>query len=623
VIGRPAFRLQSVLLGALFGVLAILTWQRSGDLLIDWGRELYTALSVSEGRGIPLDVLLLFGPVSPLINGTVFRLAGEHTGVLLASNLVFLGVALVLVYDIANRLFGRRSAFLCSVVFLFLSGFPHLVRVGNYSFLTPYSHGLTHGLVLGFLVLASLFRALERGNPAWWLLAGISAGLATCTKPEIGLATLLTLSCGVVLARHIRPEGSSTHLLALVGLVLALGLTAYSVGQWAGVSPTVIFEPYRSALRVVALDFPFYRRSSGIGATFVYALVGLGGFLALILVLLLPGRTSEWIRRRPGGSNVSRQRLRVAVAAVVLFMLVSLRFPFAWLQLARILPWVSAAALLTSAWAILLRRGDLSRRQLQKSTELLLLSLFSASLLAKMGFRTHFDHYGFALSAPACLLGLGLLCRHLPARVRLERPISRLARGIAPGVTLFLVLSAATQSAAFYSRRTFPVGDGANRMLVFPPGFDPRTTTFDRTLHTLANSKRFTSGALILPEGSMFHYMLRTPSSIPVASLMPLEIELLGPEHVLLMIESATPELIVVAEPDLSAWHAVGLPESNPYLEVRRWVESNYCETGRIGSRSSGEDRLDVTFYEACGASDRVQDYGMRPTDATADRVTN
>ena len=123
MIGRPAFRLQTVLLGALFGMLAILTWQRSGDLVIDWGRELYTALSVSEGRGIPLDVLLLFGPVSPLVNGTVFRLAGERTGVLLVSNLVFLGVALVLVYDLANRLFGRRSAFLCSVVFLFLSGF--------------------------------------------------------------------------------------------------------------------------------------------------------------------------------------------------------------------------------------------------------------------------------------------------------------------------------------------------------------------------------------------------------------------------------------------------------------------------------------------------------------------
>jgi 4-amino-4-deoxy-L-arabinose transferase-like glycosyltransferase len=622
VIGRPAFRLQTVLLGALFGMLAILTWQRSGDLVIDWGRELYTALSVSEGRGIPLDVLLLFGPVSPLVNGTVFRLAGERTGVLLVSNLVFLGVALVLVYDLANRLFGRRSAFLCSVVFLFLSGFPHLVRVGNYNFLTPYSHGLTHGLVLGFLVLASLFRALERGNPVWWLLAGISAGLATCTKPEIGLATLLTLICGVVLARHIRPEGRSTHLLALVGLILALGITSYSVGRGAGVSPTVVFEPYRSALTVITLDFPFYRRSSGIEANLGYALVGLAGLLALILIFLVPGRAPERSRRRPGGSHVSRQRLRGAAAAVVLFMLVSLRSPFAWLQLARILPWVTAAVLLTSAWALLLRRWDLSRRQLQKATQLLLLSLFSAGLLAKMGFRTHFDHYGFALSAPACMLGVGLLCRHLPARVRLERPLSRLARGVAPVVTLFLVLSAATQSAAFYSRRTFPVGDGATRMLVFPSEFDPRTATFDLTLNALADSKRFTSDALILPEGSMFNYMLRTPSSIPVASLMPLEIELLGPKQVLLMIQSAAPELIVVAEPDLSAWHAFDLPESNPYLEVRRWVESKYCETGRIESRSSGEDRLEVTFFEACGASGRIQNYGT-PTVATAYRVMN
>jgi hypothetical protein len=49
-----------------------------------------------------------------------------------------------------------------------------------------------------------------------------------------------------------------------------------------------------------------------------------------------------------------------------------------------------------------------------------------------------------------------------------------------------------------------------------------------------------------------------------------------------------------------------------------------HCVTSEIESRScSGEDRLDVTFYEACGASERVQDYGLRPSVATADRVTN
>ena len=89
------------------------------------------------------------------------------------------------------------------------------------------------------------------------------------------------------------------------------------------------------------------------------------------------------------------------------------------------------------------------------------------------------------------------------------------------------------------------------------------------------------------------------------------------------MIESATPQLIVVAEPDLSVWQGAGLPGSDPYSKVRRWVALNYCETGRIESRSAGEDRLDVTFYEACGASGRVLDYGKRPTVLTADRVTN
>jgi hypothetical protein len=58
------------------------------------------------------------------------------------------------------------------------------------------------------------------------------------------------------------------------------------------------------------------------------------------------------------------------------------------------------------------------------------------------------------------------------------------------------------------------------------------------------------------------------------------------------MIESEMPQLIVVAEPDLSVWQAVGLPESNPDLEERSWVESSYCAAGTSGNRdSAGEWR--------------------------------
>ncbi len=607
MMGRTRVRRYSVMLGVLFAILATVTWRRSGDLFIDWGRELYTALSVSEGQGIPLDVLLLFGPVSPLINGTILRVVTQSTAAILTSNLVFLLVAMILVYDIASWLFGHRSAFMASVLFLFLSGFPHLVRVGNYNFLTPYSHGLTHGLVLGLLALASVFRALRRDNPVWWSLAGVATGLAVCTKPETGLSALLMLFAAIILGGFLRSEKLGPWIVAPVSLAVALGITAHSVNRLTGAPPSVVFEPYRSAAEVASLDYPFYRLMGEFGGSLARLLVGLGVVVFLALFVLLPGRHSAPDRRSHGRPIGTRVRFWSSAAGGALFLVLTLSFPFAWLQLAKTLPWVTVGTFLLCLRTIAGRRRGLSRNQIQRAAELGLLALFSTTLLAKMGLDPHFDHYGFALAAPACLLGFGLLSHDLPARVRLARGLSLRARCVAPALTVFLVLSAASQSAAFYVRRTHPVGVRPDRMLAFAPEFDPRSVAFSRTLDMLSGSRRFRTGAVVLPEGSMFHYMLRAPSAIPVASLMPLEIQVLGDDRVIRLIESGHPDLIVFIEPDFSSWEIEGLHGTDPYTKVRTWIENEYCRISESAEPNSGPDRLQVTVFEPCYTSLRAQ----------------
>jgi len=80
-------------------------------------------------------------------------------------------------------------------------------------------------------------------------------------------------------------------------------------------------------------------------------------------------------------------------------------------------------------------------------------------------------------------------------------------------LALYLAISAASQSAAFYGQRTTAVGEGANRILLFRPTFDPRTAVVEDLLEELNASASFHAGAVILPEGGLFHFLLRELSA--------------------------------------------------------------------------------------------------------------
>lgn len=587
-------------LGFLFLALAALTWRRSGDPLIDWGRELYTALSVSEGWGIPLDVLVLFGPVSPLINGIVLSWSSGNTTAILVSNLAFLGIALVVSYHIAHRLFGRRTAFSSSLVFLFLTGFPMLTGVGNYNFLTPYSHGATHGLLFGFICLASLFRGLESGSARLWSLAGACAALAVCSKPEIGVSTFLTLAFGVATSLRLHPGRVAGALSAGLGFILTLGLIALSVGQLPGVSPLVVLEPYRSALQVSSLDLPFYSWSSGFRTGLRQALTGIVIFAVLLLIGLSAAGSRKSVEHRRAVPDIRQSFLWSVAIAALLFVVFNIVFPFAWLKLARALPWTALATFVVCVRTVFFTCPPArSRSQVQRASEVGLLALFSAAMLFKTGLDTRFDQYGFVLSAPATLLGIGLLSHDIPARARLIGSSPHRARILAQVVVLLLVLSAASQSTAFYSRRTVPLAYGSDLLFITSAEFDPRTPTVLRLLTTVDELDQFRDGALMLPEGSMFHYLLRARSAVPLASLMPLELELVGTRRVIGMVKKADPAVVIVVEPDLSLWSTLGKQGDHPYSTLRDWIAARYQEQERFGNDSPDLYRLEVVVFQS------------------------
>jgi hypothetical protein len=65
-----------------------------------------------------------------------------------------------------------------------VSAFGQLTGIGNYNFICPYRHEMTHGLVLGMFGLDRVAAFHERGGLRSLGAAGFALGLTLLTKVE-------------------------------------------------------------------------------------------------------------------------------------------------------------------------------------------------------------------------------------------------------------------------------------------------------------------------------------------------------------------------------------------------------------------------------------------------------
>src|SRR5206468_2859831 len=103
-------------------------------------------------------------------------------------SLVWMNLAiLVAVVLIMHRLCARMSdeftatTGVCAFLVLLAIGQPG--AVGNYNFVTPYSHEMTHGLALSLATILCLTRYMETRKRGWIMASGALVGLVSLTKP--------------------------------------------------------------------------------------------------------------------------------------------------------------------------------------------------------------------------------------------------------------------------------------------------------------------------------------------------------------------------------------------------------------------------------------------------------
>lgn len=585
---------------AAFLALTVMTWRRTGDPLVDWGRELYTAWRLSEGDALYVDVASLFGALSQNLNGAWFTLFGPGQVVLTVANLCLVAGAGWLILGLLTHLADRTTALLGVLVFFTVFAFGHLTRLGNYNFITPYAHEATHGTILCLLMLWALARPERDGSrPAAWL-AGAACGATWLTKPEIALAATATLVVvGPFLARG--PGGRRSMATLALGLATPIAVMGGALVAVTGPRQALahLATPFAVLVAVDPLTQDFYRESMGFDrplASFVSLIAWTAGVgLAAVLIGVLD-------RRFPGERVARPARWIPTVVAVVGAVLVP------WLpvlSVARALPILAIGAAVVSLHSLIRRRAPEAHER-SRQVGLAALAILSLGFLAKLGLRPRFHHYGFYLALPGTLLVVVLAVHALPRWARKGGGTGVLARRTAAACLALVMLGSVAQSYARVYARTHELASGRDRILATSPAVDPRTTSVERTLAALASEPE-TASLAIVPEGAAFAYWLRRPLAVPYPALLPPETQTFGDTTILRAFQESEPDILVRVDRDWAEYLAdpgVGMLPGAPRLS--RWLEMEYCLAWSTGERAEEGREHRIRIYRprvdsACG----------------------
>jgi hypothetical protein len=556
------------------------TWRTWPDPVVDFGRELYQAWQVAEGRTLYVDLAHFSGPLSVELNALLFRVFGTSLRTLVIANIVLAGVCAALLYDLLVRTAGRVAATAGGLVFVLLFACGQYTRISNYNWVCPYSHELTHGLIVALAALWLLDRRARTGRDAWLFGVGIASGLLVLTKAETMLAGGLAIGVGlllVLLGERASPRRWALAVaLVVAGTALPLALT---VVRYAGRMPfdTLLEWPlghWLAAVRPELRTASFYQQGMGLddgGGNLGAALMAFGGEA----VLLAAAAVAAMLLRPLGG----QVRLGVAVALAVATGAAVWRWVSmdTWgFTVPRALP-IWTAVLAVAALVELVRHPDDPETR-RRATVKAALAVLATVLLAKMLLNVRIFHYGFVLAMPAAVLVVAGAVAWLPAYVDRMGGYGGAVRAVAIGAFVAGVATHLTFQNGLIAGKRLPIGRGADAFLI-----DDRGTLAARLLQQIESHVKPGETLIVMPQGVMLNFLARRTNPTPYYLFDRTSRSLWGEAEITQRVQAARPDWVALIERT-----SLDVFSTETYVELEPWVRQHYTEVWRSGKPFRG-----------------------------------
>jgi len=552
--------------------MAAWTWGGWADPLVDFGRELYVPWQLSEGAVLYRDIAWFNGPLSPWFNALLFAVFGVGVSTLVWANLVLLALLVALLFRLCSRLADRTSATVACLVFLLVFAFGQLVGIANYNWVCPYSHEVTHGVLLGVAALVCLDAwggGPRRRGLGWVAGAGLLCGLAFLTKAETFLAAFA--GCLAAFAAFLRTDRRGAARAAAAFAIAAVLPAALAFAVLANSMPTAdaargVLGSWPSVLQGEVAELPFYRAGMGVDVP-AERLRELGLWTLGWGAVLGTAFAAAWLpflRRSP--SSPRRPRVAIVTALAVGALLWTARDSIAWNDALRPLPLFVLAGGAFALVAVLRGRAQ---------GTMLGCCIFALALLGKMILHARALNYGFALAVPATLLVVVWTVGRLPAWLDARGAAGGVLRGAACALLLFGAGEYVRTTARYLGYKTAEVADGADAFRS-----DLRGGFVNETLAALSGAHA--TSLVVVPEGVMINYLARIPNPTPFVNFMPPEEILFGEAAWVRALRGSPPQVICIVHKDTSEY---GLPRFGEDYgrAVRAWIDEHYRVVAQLG----------------------------------------
>ncbi len=575
---RPAavVRVSAVVAAAV--VMLAWTWGTWPDPLVDFGTHLYVPWRLSAGDVLYRDLAFYNGPLSSYANALVFRLAGVGMDRLEVANGLVLAAAMGLAYRLAARASGTAAAVFGGLTFALAFAFGQGVGIGNYNWVTPYAHELTHGVTLGLAAVACLDRSTRTGRLRWAAAAGAAVGAAFLTKAEPAVAAVVAVSAqlaaGIWADRRRAPSVALTTVAAAVAVpVVAAALLSTAMPVAVAVRGTLGSWPWAFDRRVTSLAF--YRGLSGlddVGGN-LWAIAKWSAAAAAVVAVTVA--VAMWRRTAPRPAGVDRRAVAVGVVAAA-----GLAAGFYWIDWPTALVPLPACLALAGgvATVAVVRRGDAppGRPALR-----LAVVAFALALLGKILLKAHAYHYGFALALPGVLVVVAVGADDAPAWVarRGGRPAVVRAVGLAVWAA-FVAFTLSVEADKLALKRWAVLAGG-------PDGFRGSTRALEVEAAVAWVDRHVPPGGTVavLPQGLMVNYLARRRAPTRYVNFMPPEVIAAGEPAMLAALEQHPPDAVIF---DGSAMRDGQFTLDRQYdwgRPTADWVRSHYRPADRVTLR--------------------------------------
>jgi 4-amino-4-deoxy-L-arabinose transferase-like glycosyltransferase len=570
-------------LGLLFTFLLVGSWQRWTQPLLDHGREMHLPARLLAGEQLYLDAQFLYGPFAPYANALLYRVFGVHLSVLKASGAICAALILLMVYRLARHLMSAWESAAATALALVVCA---LKSTANY--IQPYAYASLYALVFALGALLCVVSFLRRQR-AWPLAcAGLLAGLAVISKPEIALAALLAAAAAMIVEGVARRKPLWREAVLFLSPAAIITIAAYGL--------ILRRVPWRVLLddnHVLFTNMPaqlvyFNRHISGLAAwprSLWFSMAGLGVFALWIGICAGVGALF---------SMRAKADWRAALKSGAIVLLVGAAWREASIRLldvpSDVTPFASAVFVLPAMIGVLAwRTWRATGKQAFEDRVLLVIGVFSlASILrAALNVTTTGPYTPFFLPA-SIVVYLYLLFRVAPALLGRSEAVRNRIRRVAVCLIASLAVGMAINSIKRFRRlNTFEVSSPRGSFLTTPEIGEP-----------LAAAIRYVESRT-KPDDYVLALPVATTINFLTGRRYPLREEIVHPgfldgdkeDDAIERLRSRRVPLVLVANLDTSEFRdrAFGVDYN---VKLMDWIRRNY----RVAARFDPAARGDANF---------------------------